>query len=98
MKTLSSVELCEVTGATYRQLDYWCRLEIIKPTSGEGNPGAGFPRRFDVKIVEPLKTLVQISEAFDYAIRTETLRKIYNNYKKGKLDLGNGIALIWKVK
>lgn len=40
-KTFGSMDLCELTGMTYRQLDYWCRTGLIEasiyspPTSGK---------------------------------------------------------------
>lgn len=40
MSALTSREVCEQTGVTYRQLDYWCRRGLVRPTveaSGQGS-------------------------------------------------------------
>lgn len=39
---LRTVDVAELTGATYRQLDYWCRAGILRP-AGDGR-GPGFFR------------------------------------------------------
>jgi len=40
--TISSVEVCRETGATYRQLDYWSRNHVIEPVAHAG--GSGYKR------------------------------------------------------
>ncbi|MCA1571970.1 MAG: MerR family transcriptional regulator [Chloroflexi bacterium] len=37
--------MCRRTGATYRQLDYWVRTGMIRPSLHPGN-GCGMPRRW----------------------------------------------------
>ena len=32
MAAMTSREVCELVGVTYRQLDYWCRLGLVEPT------------------------------------------------------------------
>lgn len=43
-ETYSTVEVCRLTGATYRQLDYWCRKGLI-PGLSTGH-GSGSRRRW----------------------------------------------------
>ena len=35
--TIGSVELCQLTGASYRQIDYWCRSGYIDCEPGRGS-------------------------------------------------------------
>lgn len=91
---ISSVELIELTGATYRQLDYWCREGIIH-TTHKDMPGSGNKRYFNKDIVDRVKLIVRISQAFS---RTNTpMRQIFDRYREGFIDLGDGIHLTWDV-
>jgi DNA-binding transcriptional MerR regulator len=40
----STVEVCEITGASYRQVDYWVRCGVVCPTRAAR--GSGSQRRF----------------------------------------------------
>lgn len=42
---VTSHELCNLTGITYRQVDYWCRTNLLTPIDEEP-PGSGRSRRF----------------------------------------------------
>ena len=55
---------CQVTGITYRQLDYWERKGYLRP---HGRPrltnGSGFPREFsdtEVAIAENMRALIDV--------------------------------------
>jgi DNA-binding transcriptional MerR regulator len=63
-RTYSSREVCEETGVTYRQLDYWIRVGYI---SGVGCPGSGRQRRYTASDVERVK---EIRRAMAKAIQT----------------------------
>lgn len=95
LKGLSSGELVERTGASYRQIDYWCHIELISPI-GDKTPGSGNFREFDERIIERVRFLVNFSRAFDHSVRSVTLKKIYKEYNKGSIDLGEGIVLSWR--
>lgn len=46
MNTYSTREVVERAGITYRQLDYWLRLDVLECASAGGNePGSGRARR-----------------------------------------------------
>lgn len=58
LTTYSSSDVCEITGVTYRNLDYWVRLGILGPMT-EGY-GSGVPRVWmqrDVECIAVVKTL-----------------------------------------
>lgn len=41
-----SFEVCAAAGITYRQLDYWCRANVLDCVGGSATPGSGGQRRF----------------------------------------------------
>lgn len=45
-RVLSAPQVCRLVGISYRQLDYWCRLGLIRPVASESR-GSGVARRFD---------------------------------------------------
>lgn len=47
---LSSEQVVEQTGITYRQLDYWTRRGWLEPA--EGGNGSGDPRRWAPAVVD----------------------------------------------
>ncbi len=62
--TYSTTELCEATGLSFRQADYWCRTDVLWPISlGGAEPGSGYQREFsarEVQIAGALKALVDL--------------------------------------
>jgi DNA-binding transcriptional MerR regulator len=46
---LSSLEVCQLLGVSYRQLDYWIRTGLIPGAHGRGS---GTQRSFDAEAVE----------------------------------------------
>lgn len=39
-------EVCDLTGVTYRQLDYWARTELVRPSVADAK-GSGTQRLYD---------------------------------------------------
>ena len=52
---LSSVEVCQLSGITYRQLDYWVRTEKID--CAVDAEGSGSQRLFYLDVVEEIKAI-----------------------------------------
>jgi len=93
MKT--SADLCRETGATYRQIDYWVRNDVIKVENPEVS-GSGTSRQFDDSVVDKLKVVTIISKAFGgKGVDTKTLKKIVDTYDSGEFMLGDGVFLTW---
>lgn len=92
--TISSTELMALTGATYRQIDYWCSRGYIHPV-GEDTPGSGKHRRFDKSLVDKVKLVVKISNAFDR--QNSPMKYIVEHYEDGEFDMGDGVYLTWDV-
>lgn len=91
---LTTKELAKMTGATYRQIDYWCRVGLIKPI-GKSNPGSGRRRLFDDDTVRKINLLVAVSHAFGGTTRLPQLEKIVSAEAAGKVYLGEGLTLSW---
>lgn len=45
---LSSREVADLAGVTYRQLDYWCRTDLLTPSVAEAR-GSGSWRKFSYR-------------------------------------------------
>lgn len=92
--TIDSKELVMLTGATYRQIDYWCRQGIIFPV-GEGTPGSGNRRQFDKSLIDRIKLVVKISAAFSRD--NSPMKYILEHYEDGEFNMGDGVYLTWDV-
>lgn len=55
---VTSFEVCDEVGCTYRQLDYWIRLGLIKPL--QPARGSGTARRFTARDVAHVHVLHQL--------------------------------------
>jgi hypothetical protein len=92
---ISSPELVELSGASYRQIDYWCSQGILPVIDGKNTPGSGGRRHFHKGIVDKVKLLVKISKAFSRD--NSPLQYIMDHYDEGEFDLGDGVYLTWDV-
>lgn len=57
---LSSTDVCQRAGITYRQLDYWARLGVVAPVVDCA--GSGTQRRWDREQVRDFIVLSQIAD------------------------------------
>jgi hypothetical protein len=92
--TVDSKELMALTGATYRQIDYWCSQGYIQAVGG-GSPGSGNRRRFSKSVVAKVKLVVRVSNAFSRG--NSPLGAIFEHYEDESVDLGHGIHLTWDL-
>ena len=94
---LTSHEIAERAGITYRQLDYWCRAGLLDPTVAAA--GSGTRRGWHADMIPILDVLGTISAAFDTGGRlgapVDVLRRVVDHYEAGRLELGNGVAITW---
>lgn len=56
---LSSSQVCDLTGATYRQLDYLVRTGLLRPTLAAAN-GSGTQRRFSRDQVPVVRLILRL--------------------------------------
>ena len=55
-------QVCALVGITYRQLDYWARTDLLKP-SIQGANGSGSQRRYSFTDVVQLKVVKRLLDA-----------------------------------
>ena len=69
----SGKRTAEIVGITYRQLDYWARTDLIKPSMADAN-GSGSRRQYSYRDLLELKV---IKSLLDAGIRLEQVRKVF---------------------
>lgn len=98
---LTSNEIAELAGLTYRQVDYYCRKGVISPMVD--TDGSGVPRLWHVDQVPALMALAAVSTALREAggisrIGSVALfRRVARDWRIGAVDLGHGVTLTWEV-
>ena len=55
-------QVCKLVGITYRQLDYWARTDLIRPSLQEAT-GSGSQRRYSFSDVVQLKVIKRLLDA-----------------------------------
>ncbi len=69
----SGKRTAEVVGITYRQLDYWARTDLIRPSLAEAT-GSGSRRLYSYNDLLELKV---VKSLLDSGIRLEQVRKVF---------------------
>jgi len=67
----SGPQVCDVVGITYRQLDYWDRTDLLKPSLSEAH-GSGTQRRYSYRDLVQLKI---IKGLLDAGVKLQSARK-----------------------
>ncbi len=70
----SGTQAAAVVGITYRQLDYWARTELIRPSLSDAT-GSGSRRRYSYKDLLELRV---IKTLLDAGIKLESVREVFN--------------------
>jgi DNA-binding transcriptional MerR regulator len=55
-------QVCKIVGITYRQLDYWARTELVRPSVMDAN-GSGTQRLYSYRDLVELKVIKQMLDA-----------------------------------
>lgn len=55
-------QVCEIVGITYRQLDYWARTNLLRPSISEAR-GSGTQRRYSYRDLLDLKVIKKLLDA-----------------------------------
>ena len=55
-------QVCKLVGITYRQLDYWARTDLLRPSISEAR-GSGTQRRYAYTDLVELKVIKQLLDA-----------------------------------
>ena len=55
-------QVCAIVGITYRQLDYWARTDLLRPSITEAS-GSGSQRRYSYRDLVELKVIKRLLDA-----------------------------------
>jgi len=83
----SGKKAAEVVGITYRQLDYWARTDLVRPSLAEAR-GSGSRRRYSYRDLLELKA---IKNLLDAGIRLETVRDVFGYLRD---ELGEDVTQV----
>lgn len=72
-ETFSGTRAAQIAGISYRQLDYWARTDLIRP-SGSDASGSGSRRQYTYRDLLELKV---IKKLIDAGIRLESVRDVF---------------------
>ena len=78
-------QVCTIVGITYRQLDYWARTNLIRPSVADAH-GSGTQRRYSYRDLVELKV---IKSLLDAGVSLQLARRAIEYLRK---NLGEDIA------
>ena len=81
----SGPQVCPLVGITYRQLDYWARTGLLRPSLAEAK-GSGTKRRYSYRDVLELKVIKQLLDA---GVSLQSARRAVDCLRE---DLGADLA------
>ena len=81
----SGRKAAEIVGITYRQLDYWARTDLVRPSVADAS-GSGSRRQYSYRDLLELKV---IKSLLDAGIRLESVRDAFTYLRD---QLGEDIA------
>ncbi len=81
----SGKRTAEIVGITYRQLDYWARTDLIRPSLRDAE-GSGSRRRYSYKDLLELKVIKRLLDA---GIKLESIREAFQYLRE---RLGEDVA------
>lgn len=77
----SGAKAAEIVGISYRQLDYWARTDLVRPSLVDAK-GSGSRRRYSYTDLVELRV---IKSLLDAGIKLETVREVFH-YLREHLD------------
>jgi DNA-binding transcriptional MerR regulator len=78
-------QVCKIVGITYRQLDYWARTNLIRPSVADAK-GSGSQRRYSYRDLVELKV---IKSLLDAGVSLQSARRAIEYLRE---NLGEDIA------
>jgi DNA-binding transcriptional MerR regulator len=69
----SGTQAAKIVGISYRQLDYWARTDLIRPTAADAS-GSGSRRIYSYRDLLELRV---IKNLLDAGIRLESVREVF---------------------
>jgi DNA-binding transcriptional MerR regulator len=90
-------QVCSIVGITYRQLDYWARTDLLRPSISEAR-GSGTQRRYSYRDLVELKVIKRLLDnglSLQSARRAiDCLRKSGENLHSAHLVLNEGESVL----
>ncbi len=78
-------QVCKIVGITYRQLDYWARTDLVRPSVMDAN-GSGTQRLYSYRDLVELKVIKQMLDA---GISLQSARKAVESLRGFSDDLAS---------
>jgi DNA-binding transcriptional MerR regulator len=78
-------QVCKIVGISYRQLDYWARTDLVRPSLADAH-GSGTQRRYSYRDLVRLKV---IKSLLDAGVKLQTARQAIEYLRE---DLGDDWA------
>lgn len=98
---LSTEEVCEITGLTYRQLDYYTRHGVVAPAveaRGSGTRRGWLDEQVpQIMVVASVANAMREISGIERAGNLALYRRIAGVWRDGVLKLGPGVAIAWEV-
>lgn len=83
-------QVCTIVGITYRQLDYWTRTGLVRPSVAQAN-GSGTQRRYAFRDIVECKVIKQM---LDVGIELRSARKAIESLRAYDKDLASARIVI----
>ncbi|MGA0107166.1 MAG: MerR family transcriptional regulator [Ilumatobacteraceae bacterium] len=80
-QSFSGSQAAQIAGITYRQLDYWARTNLIRPSLSDAK-GSGSRRSYEYRDLLELKVIKQLLDA---GIKLESVREVFS-YLRSHVD------------
>ena len=87
VRSYSGRHAAEIVGITYRQLDYWARTDLVRPTVADAH-GSGSRRRYSYRDLLELKA---IKSLLDAGIKLESVREVFSYLRD---NLGEDVTTV----
>jgi DNA-binding transcriptional MerR regulator len=84
-------QVCKLVGITYRQLDYWARTDLIRPSLADAR-GSGTQRRYAYKDLVELKVIKSLLDA-GVSLRSARTAIEYLRHNLGE-DIGSASLVL----
>jgi DNA-binding transcriptional MerR regulator len=84
--------VCQIVGITYRQLDYWARTDLLRPSVSEAR-GSGTQRRYSYQDLLQLKV---IKGLLDAGISLQSTRRAIQCLRSSGEDVASASLVIDK--
>ncbi|MGA1331570.1 MAG: MerR family transcriptional regulator [Ilumatobacteraceae bacterium] len=77
-RTFSGTQAADIVGISYRQLDYWARTDLVRPSATDA-AGSGSRREY---VYRDLLELKVIKNLLDAGIKLESVREVFNYLRR----------------